>query len=85
MFTLYNVRYCLDRGQLFHVTKCYQWKIPYVFKIRNTRSIEFVSWTSLVIEESLSSCLTGLRYSPFAYLTLICMYPFIRWLKISST
>ena len=44
----------LDRGQLFQVTKCYQWKIPYVFKLRNMRSIKFVSWTLLVIEESLS-------------------------------
>ena len=40
-----------------------------------------MSWTSLVIEESLSNCLAGLRYSPFAYLTFICLYPFIRWLK----
>ena len=39
----------------------------------------------LVIEESLSYCLAGLRYSPLAYLTFICLYPFIRWLKISST
>ena len=29
-------------------------------------------------------CLAGLRYNPFAYLTFIYLYPFIRWLKISS-
>ena len=45
------------------------------------RSIKFVSWTLLVIEESLSYCLAGLRYSPFAYLTIISLYPFIQWLK----
>ena len=38
------------------------------------RSIKFVSWTSLVIEDSLSCCLASLRYSPFAYLTYICLY-----------
>ena len=29
--------------------------------------------------------LAGLRYSPLGYLTLICLHPFIQWLKISST
>ena len=37
--------------------------------------------TLLVIEESLSYCLAGLRYSPLAYLTLNCLYPFIQWHK----
>ena len=27
------------------MTKCYQLKIPYVFKLRNMRTIKFVSWT----------------------------------------
>ena len=42
-----------------------------------------MSWTLLVIEESLIiiCCLTGLRYSLFANLTFICLYPFIRRLK----
>ena len=40
-----------------------------------------MSWTSLVIEESLSYCLAGLRYSLFAYLTFICLYPLIDDLK----
>ena len=31
-----------------------------------------MSWTSLVIEQSLSYCLAGLPYSPFAYLMFIC-------------
>ena len=29
--------------------------------------------------------LAGLRYRLFAYLTFICLYPFNRWFKISST
>ena len=33
-----------------------------------------MSWTSLVIEESLSYCLASLRYRPFAYLTFISLY-----------
>ena len=45
------------------------------------RNIKFVSWTLLVIEESLSYCLAGLGYSLLASLTFICLYPFIRWLK----
>ena len=65
-------------GQLFHVTKCYEWKIPYFFKSRNTRSIKFVSWTLLVIEEPLSYWLTGLQYSLFAYMTFIWLHPFIQ-------
>ena len=40
--------------------KCYQSKIPYILKLRNTRSIKFVSRTSLFMEELLSYCLTGL-------------------------
>ena len=36
---------------------------------------------SLVTEESLSYCLVGLRYSPFTYLTLICVYPLFDDLK----
>ena len=70
----------LDRGQMFYATKCYmyEWKIPYFFKSRNTRSIKFVSWTSLVIEELLSYWLAGLRYSLFAYMTFILVYPFIQ-------
>ena len=40
--------------------------------------------TSLVIEESRSYCLAGLRYSLFAYLAFICLYPSIRWLKCFS-
>ena len=49
------------------------------------KSIKFVSWTFLVMEESLSYWLAGLRYSLFAYLMFICLYPFIGWFKISST
>ena len=52
--------------KLIHVTKCYEWKIPYFYKSWNTRSIKFKSLTSLVIEESLSYWLAGLRYSLFA-------------------
>ena len=32
-----------------------------------------MSQTSSVIEESFSYCLAGLRYSPFAYFTFICL------------
>ena len=34
-----------------------------------------MSWTSLVIEESLSYCLAGLRFSQHAYLTFISRTP----------
>ena len=51
-----------------------------LLKIKKYESIKFVSWTSLPIDESLSYCLAGLRYSPFAYLTVICLYPFIRFI-----
>ena len=44
------------------------------FKLRNMWSIKFVSLTSLGIEESLSYCLAGLRYSLFTYLTFVCFY-----------
>ena len=33
-----------------------------------------MSLTTLAIEESLSYCLAGLRYSPLAYLTFISLY-----------
>ena len=39
------------------------------FKLRNTRSIKFVSWTSVVID-----CLAGLRYSLFAYKVFILSF-----------
>ena len=52
---------------------------------RNPRSIKCVPWTLLVIEKKHSFWLAGLWYGKFAVLTLICMYPFIRWLKISIT
>ena len=73
------------KGSIVSCDKMLSVNIPYVLKLRNTRSIEFVSWTPLDIEKSLSYCLEGLRHSPFAYLTFICLYPIIRWLKISST
>ena len=75
----------LRQGSLLFVTKCYQLKIPYFWKLRNTRRIKFVSWALLVIQESVSYCLAGLWYSQSAYLMFICLYPFIWWLKISST
>ena len=73
-----------DMGQLCHLTKFYQWKIPYFFKSRNLRRIKRVSCTLLVIEEWLSFWLAGLRYRS-TFLTLICVYPFIWWLKNTAT
>ena len=61
-------------GVIFYVTKCYQLQMPYFLQLRNTGCIKFVSWTSQVIQESISYCLAGLRYSLFAYLAFICLY-----------
>ena len=66
------------RGQLFHVTKFYEWKIPYFCKSRTTSSIKFASWTLQTIEESLSYWLAGLWYSLFEYMTFNWLYPFIQ-------
>ena len=63
------------------MTKCYQLKIPYFLKLRNTRSIKLVLWTLLIIKESFSYCLAGLGYSLFAYLIFICLYPSFDGLK----
>ena len=40
---------------------------------------------ALFIEESLSNQLAGLQYSLLAFLAFVCVYPFIRWLKIPAT
>ena len=63
------------------MTKCYQWKILYFFKSRNTRSIKFF----FCVRNHSQYWLASLWYSLFAYLTFICLYPFIGKLIISST
>ena len=70
--------------QLLHVAKYCQLNIRYCLRLRNTRSIKFVSRTSLIIQKSLSYWLAGLGYNLFAYVTLI-LYPLIWRLKINST
>ena len=74
-----------DRGQLFHVTDVISEKFPTSLNQETWEASNVMSWTLLVIEESLSYWLTCLPYSFLAYLTYFDFTLSFNLLKISST